>query len=209
MKKLGFIYGIGGGGDEFLWKVERAILGGLDVFQLREKDKGKEKIIEIGRKVKKICDVYDCLFIINDDPYIAREIDADGVHIGKDDVEIEEARKIVGKEKIIGVSCYDSLERALMAEEKGADYVSFSSPFFSFTKPYKPCTQWDIIEEAKKVLKIPFYLIGGINIENVREIFKRKIFNICSLSYIFNSLDPFLKVFELKELLYFFLSKKD
>lgn len=205
MKKLGPIYGIAGSDiikNNFLYKVERAILGGLDVFQLREKNKDKEEIIFIAKEIKKICDAYNCVFIINDDPYIAKEIDADGVHLGKEDIEIEKAREIVGENKIIGVSCYDNLERAIEAEKKGADYVSFSSPFPSPTKPFKPLTSWKIIEEAVKILKIPVYLIGGINNKNMKEVFKIKIYGICSISYIFDSEDPFFKVFELKELLY-------
>ena len=202
MKKLGPLYGIGGSElikENFLYKIERAILGGLNVFQLREKNKDKEEIIEIAKKVKKICDAYNCIFIINDDPYIAKEVNADGVHLGKEDVDIEEARKILGNNKIIGISCYDKLERAIEAERKGANYVSFSSPFPSPTKPFKPLTKWEIIEEAIKVLKIPVYIIGGINDKTIEEVLKRKIFRICSISYIFNASDPFFSVFFLKE----------
>jgi len=202
MKKLGPLYGIGGSElikENFLYKIERAILGGLNVFQLREKNKDKEEIIEIAKKVKKICDAYNCIFIINDDPYIAKEVNADGVHLGKEDVNIEEARKILGNNKIIGVSCYDNLERGIEAEKKGANYVSFSSPFPSPTKPFKLLTKWEIIEEAIKVLKIPVYIIGGINDKTIEEVLKRKIFRICSISYIFNASDPFFSVFFLKE----------
>ena len=202
MKKLGPLYGIGGSElikENFLYKIERAILGGLNVFQLREKNKDKEEIIEIAKKVKKICDAYNCIFIINDDPYIAKEVNADGVHLGKEDVNIEEARKILGNNKIIGVSCYDNLERGIEAEKKGANYVSFSSPFPSPTKPFKLLTKWEIIEEAIKVLKIPVYIIGGINDKTIEEVLKRKIFGICSISYIFNTSDPFFSVFFLRE----------
>ncbi|MEO0267197.1 MAG: thiamine phosphate synthase [candidate division WOR-3 bacterium] len=205
MKKLGPLYGIAGTDiikDNFFYKIERAILGGLNVFQLREKGKDKKEIISIAKEVKKICDAYNCVFIINDDPYIAKEVDADGVHLGKYDIEIEKAREIVGKNKIIGISCYDSLERAIEAERKGADYVSFSSPFPSPTKPLKPLTDWERVEEAVKILKIPVYLIGGINNQNIKEVFKIKIYGICSISYIFNAEDPFFKAFELKELIY-------
>jgi len=202
MKRLGPLYGIGGTDlikENFLYKIERAILGGLNVFQLREKNKEKKEIIEIAKKVKKICDAYNCVFIINDDPYIAKEVDADGVHLGKEDVDIKEARKILGNDKIIGVSCYDNLLMGIEAQKKGANYVSFSSPFPSPTKPFKSLTKWEIIEEAIKFLKIPVYIIGGINDKTVEEILKRKIFRICSISYIFTSSDPFFPVFYLRE----------
>lgn len=203
MKNLGPLYGIAGSDsiprDTFLYKVERAILGGVQVFQLREKNKNKEEIIEIAMDVKKICSSYGCVLIINDDPYIAKEVDADGVHLGKEDAGIHIARKILGKEKIIGVSCYDNLEIAKNAEKEGADYVSFSSPFSSFTKPSKPLTPWEIIEEAVETLKIPVYIIGGIDIMNIEEVLNRKVFGVCVISYIFNSEDPFFPAFELKE----------
>jgi thiamine-phosphate pyrophosphorylase len=202
MKRLGPLYGIGGSElikEDFLYKIERAIIGGLNVFQLREKNKNKEEIVEIAKKVKKICDAYECVFIINDDPYIAKEVNADGVHLGKEDIDIEEAREILGPEKIIGISCYDNLFRGIEAEKKGANYVSFSSPFRSPTKPFKSLTKWEIIEEAVKILKIPVYVIGGINDETIEEVLKRKIFRICSISYIFKFSDPFFPVFSLKE----------
>lgn len=205
-KNLGPLYGIAGTGSiprgEFLHKVERAILGGVCVFQLREKNKTREEIVEIAKKVKRICSVYNAVFIINDDPYIAKEVDADGVHLGKEDFDIKTARKILGSKRIIGVSCYDSFDRAEEAQKNGADYVSFSSPFKSPTKPYKPLTPWDVIEKAVENLKIPVYVIGGINKDNIDEVLKRKVFGVCVISYIFNSEDPFFPAFELKEKIY-------
>jgi|Deesub1362B_J571_1020462.scaffolds.fasta_scaffold00008_16 thiamine-phosphate pyrophosphorylase len=202
-KKLRPLYGIAGTGSiprgKFLHRVERAILGGVSVFQLREKNKSKKEIIEIAKEVKKICSAYNTVFIINDNPYIAKEVDADGVHLGRDDFDVKTAREVLGEDSIIGVSCYDSFERAEDAQKNGADYVSFSSPFKSPTKPYKPLTPWDVIEKAVEDLEIPVYVIGGINRDNIDEVLKRKAFGVCVISCIFNSEDPFFPAFELKE----------
>ncbi len=202
-KNLGPLYGIAGSSSiprgKFIYKIERAILGGVSIFQLREKNKTQEEIVKIGKEVKKICSAYNCTFIVNDDPYIAKEVNADGVHLGEKDFDIKTAREVLGYDKIIGVSCYDNLERAFDAEKKGVDYVSFSSSFKSVTKPFKVLTPWKTIEKACSSLKIPVYIIGGINKYNIDEILKRGIFRVCVLSYIFNSEDPFFPAFELKE----------
>ncbi|MEO0294569.1 MAG: thiamine phosphate synthase [candidate division WOR-3 bacterium] len=199
MRKLPLLYGIFGSKDDnLLYKIERSILGGVRIFQLRIKGAPKEEIIKIGKNVKKLCDFYGVTFIVNDDPEIALLLQADGVHIGKDDADIAYVRKKIGN-KILGVSCYDSIERAKEAENIGADYVSMSSPFPSPTKKDKKIVPFDTIKKAKDVLKIPLYVIGGINKDNISILLNRVKCGICAISGIYEGEDPFINAFEMRE----------
>ncbi len=199
MEKLPLLYGIYGGDDpNFFYKIERSFLGGVGIFQLREKEKSKREIIEKAKRIKKICDAYNVLLIINDDPEIALEVNAHGVHIGKKDGDIRKIRKII-KNKILGVSCYDDISRAEKAEKEGADYVSFSSPFPSPTKKDKKIVPFEVIEKAIEKINIPLFVIGGINSENVSYLLSRIKCGICSISGIYHSQDPFLNTFKMRE----------
>jgi len=202
--KLSLLYGIyGSDSSDFLYKIERSFLGGVGIFQLRMKNKEKKKVLEISEKVKKICRAYGVIFVINDDPHIALEVDADGVHIGREDGDVEYVKRIVGN-KIVGVSCYDNIERALHAEEKGADYVSFSSPFPSPTKKDKKIVPFDVLRKAKEKVKIPIYVIGGINKDNVSEILSKLKCGVCAISGIYAFYDPFLTAFAIREKIIFY-----
>lgn len=199
MRKLPLLYGIlGSKYDNFFYKVERSFLGGVKIFQLRMKGVEREEIIKIGRKVKKLCEFYGVTFIINDDPDIALYLDADGVHIGRDDADILYVRKKIGK-KILGVSCYDSIERAREAENLGADYVSMSSPFLSPTKKDKKMVPFETIKKARDVLKVPLYVIGGINKGNVSLLLSKVKCGVCAISGIYEGEDPFINAFEMRE----------
>ncbi|KRT66887.1 MAG: thiamine-phosphate pyrophosphorylase, thiamine-phosphate pyrophosphorylase [Candidatus Dadabacteria bacterium CSP1-2] len=177
--------------DRFIETVEKAIRGGAKIIQLREKDTPEEEIIRLGKELLKITRRYGIPLIINDSPKLAMEIGADGVHLGKDDTEISEARKILGGEAIIGVSCYGDIERGLQAEKEGADYLAFGTPFFTPTKPDRKTTPFEILKEAKRRIKtIPIFAIGGITKGNAKSVLETGVDGIAVITAVFSSPNP-------------------
>ena len=177
--------------DRFIETVEKAIRGGAKIIQLREKDTPEEEIIKLGKKLLKITRKYGIPLIINDSPKLAREIGADGIHLGKDDPEISEARSILGDEAIIGVSCYGDIERGLRAEMEGADYVALGTPFFTPTKPDRKSTPFEVLREAKRrITKIPVFAIGGITKENAQSVLETGVDGIAVITAVFSSPNP-------------------
>lgn len=147
-------------------QVAKAIRGGAVMVQYRDKRyRGAELAARIER-VRGICKLAGIPFILNDDPLLAKRCDADGVHIGQHDTSIEEARRVLGKTKIIGVSCYDSLALAKNAQSMGASYVAFGSFFPSGTKPRARRASIALLQQAKLRLAIPIVAIGGIKPRN-------------------------------------------
>lgn len=144
--------------------VSAAIRGGAVVVQYR--DKRPDLTDSLAEQLLEICHRHDVPLIINDDIDLAVRIGADGVHLGREDENISQARKRLGSERIIGISCYDSVERATEAEQGGADYVAFGRFFPSGTKPLASPAQISTLVEAKQKLKVPIVAIGGIMPEN-------------------------------------------
>jgi thiamine-phosphate pyrophosphorylase len=144
--------------------VAAAIRGGAAVVQYRAKS-AADPVAEAERLLA-VCRAGGVPLVINDDVELAGRIGADGVHLGKDDPDLEEARRILGPDAIIGVSCYDSVERAVQAEAAGAGYVAFGRFFPSRTKPGAPCARLETLVEAKRRLSVPIVAIGGITPEN-------------------------------------------
>ncbi len=134
-----------------------------------------------------LCTRYNALFIIDDRLALAKAIGADGLHIGEDDVSFEEARAVLGKDKIIGVSCYGDIQRALTYEALGADYVAFGSFFPSPTKPHSKVVPLDVLEEAKKALHLPICAIGGINLSNIGDIARYGIGMVSLISAVYEN----------------------
>jgi thiamine-phosphate pyrophosphorylase len=128
--------------------------------------------------------------IINDDVELALAVGADGVHLGRDDETIVDARARLGKEAIIGVSCYDSVERALEAERQGASYVAFGRFFPSKSKPQAPCARQETLAEAKRKLTIPIVAIGGITPENGRALMETGADLLAVIDGVFGVCDP-------------------
>ncbi|MEE9175656.1 MAG: thiamine phosphate synthase, partial [Thermodesulfobacteriota bacterium] len=156
---------------KFIETVEKSIKGGARIVQLREKDTPQNEILNLGRELLKLTRRYDVPLIINDSPELAKEIGADGVHLGGDDTSIKNARAILGDEVIIGVSCYNQIERGLNAVQNGADYVAFGTPYYTPTKPEREPTSIEVLKEAVYVIsQIPIFAIGGITKENASEI---------------------------------------
>lgn len=149
--------------------VEDALKAGANIIQYRNKTKSDDEVEEVCRNLQALCSQFNVPFIIDDRPYLANKIQADGIHIGKDDMSLVEARKIFPK-GIIGVSCYGSIRKAKEAQEEGADYVAFGSFFPSPTKPHSGVISMNVIQKAKEAVDIPVCAIGGICQTNIGEI---------------------------------------
>jgi thiamine-phosphate pyrophosphorylase len=152
--------------DRLQSAVSSAIAGGARIIQYRDKKHTAEKRTQQAKKIAALCRQQGVLFIVNDDVALAKETQADGVHLGREDAAIAQARKQLGSRAIIGVSCYNELARAEAAEKQGADYVAFGRFFPSRTKPQAVQAGLDLLREAKKKLHIPVVAIGGITPEN-------------------------------------------
>ena len=146
--------------------VGEAVTGGAHVIQYRDKKHNAEARLEQARKLAKLCRQHGVLFIINDDVELAKQALADGVHLGREDATLAQARAQLGPQTIIGVSCYNDLARAVQAQNEGADYVAFGSFFPSRTKPQAVRAGLELLCAAKQILRIPVVAIGGITHEN-------------------------------------------
>jgi thiamine-phosphate pyrophosphorylase len=146
--------------------VGTAISGGARIIQYRDKKHAATERTRQASELAALCRQHGVLFIVNDDVTLAKETQADGVHLGRDDVSPAKAREQLGTRAIIGVSCYNELARAEAAEKQGADYVAFGRFFPSHTKPQAVQANTDLLREAKKKLHIPIVAIGGITPEN-------------------------------------------
>ena len=164
----------------------------VQFFQLRLKKISAQNLIKISKKIKKIVKKNKVKFLINDKPFIAKKIGADGCHIGQKDVGFIKSRKILGKNKIIGVTCHNSKKLALKAKNDGASYVAFGSFFKSFTKKTAYKANLALLRWAKKKINMPTVAIGGINNSNYKKILSSGANFIACSNYIWNNkkLDP-------------------
>jgi len=162
----------------------------VSFFQLRLKNTSKNLIIKIAKRIKKITKKNKVKFIINDDSKLAKEVSADGCHIGQLDNTVRSARKYI-KKKIIGVTCHNSKELALKAYEDKADYLAFGSFFKSRLKPKAKKADLKILFWAKKNIKKPIVVIGGITDKNYKKLIKAGANYIAISTFIWNN--PFLK----------------
>ena len=156
-------------------------------FQLRLKKISTLNLIKISRKIKKITRKNNVKFLINDKPFVARATDADGCHIGQKDMNLMSCRKILGKNKIIGVTCHNSKKLALKAKKNGANYIAFGSFFKSSTKESPFRANLAILRWAKKKINMPTVAIGGINSSNYKKILSSGASFIACSSYIWNN----------------------
>ncbi len=151
-------------GDVLYSKVEQALIGGAAIVQFRDKTLEVEQRKQDALVLRTLCHEYNAIFIVNDDMALARTVQADGVHVGKDDVALAAAREYLGKNTLIGVSCYNRLELAQDAVARGADYVAFGSFFPSPTKPEAVRAMPELLLAAKNQLSTPVCAIGGITL---------------------------------------------
>ncbi len=159
----------------------------VPVFQMRIKGYGDEEVIEIGKKLLKICHQNQTLFILNDRLDLALKIGADGVHLGDNDGNIAAAKKAAPSNFIIGASCYDSKHLAVEAIEAGAKYVSFGAFFPSKTKNSKGKPTPEILEWCDEILDIQSVAIGGITANNCQDLVRAKVDLIAVISYVWDN----------------------
>lgn len=142
---------------------------GAGIIQLRDKLSKKESILKEAYKLRKLLTGSKTIFIINDYIDIAKIVDSDGIHLGQNDLPLDSARQLLGKNKIIGVSCHN-LKQAIEAQKDGADYISIGPIFSTPTKPEYKAVGLDLLRKVKKAVHIPYFVIGGINENNINDI---------------------------------------
>ena len=170
-------------------RVDRAFCGGIDIVQLRSKTLPDKEFLELGQAIRKIANRRKKLFIVNDRIDLALALEADGVHLGQDDLPIPVARKIIGRNKLLIGHSTHSVEQAKQAEKEGADYIGFGPIFRTPTKPtYQPIGLSDIAR-VKQTVKIPFVCIGGINLDNIDSVIKAGATRVAVVRAIFDQTD--------------------
>lgn len=175
-------------GETLYSQVEKALKGGVTFIQLREKNLDEGSFLEEAKEIQKLCKEYNVPFVINDNVEIAKEINADGVHVGQSDMEAQNVREILGDNKIIGVSAR-TVEQALLAEKHGADYLGVGAVFKTGSKDDAEKVSHDELERICKAVSIPVIAIGGITHDNVKELSGRGIVGIAVISAIFGQKD--------------------
>ena len=158
----------------------------VSFFQMRLKKYSFDQKIFIGKKIKKICKKKNVKFIVNDDPILARKLNADGCHLGQKDMSVKKARKIIGN-KIIGITCHNSIKLAKIAIRAKPSYLAFGAFYATKTKKVKYKASDKIFYKIKKLTDIPTVAIGGINSENYRNLLLNKANFLAISSYIWKN----------------------
>ncbi|MBT3354481.1 MAG: thiamine phosphate synthase [Candidatus Scalindua sp.] len=172
--------------------------GGADAVQLREKTISDSKFISLAREVRDITTKRGSLLIINDRVHVVRKVNADGIHLGQQDMSALEARNIIGDEKIIGVSTH-SITQARQAQKDGADYIAIGPIYPTSTKDHEPSVGIEIIHEISEAVSIPIIAIGAITLENLDEVLKAGASRIAVCSAIIGSKDIYSSTRQFKE----------
>lgn len=171
-------------GETLVTRTEEAIDGGVTFVQLREKDLDEKNFEREGRELKELCRKRGVPFVINDNVELAAKLDADGVHVGQSDMEALDVRKIIGGDKILGVSA-QTVEQAVTAEKHGADYLGVGAVFPTGSKDDAAEVSYDTLKAICDAVKIPVIAIGGITEDNVAELSKSGICGIAVISALY------------------------
>lgn len=187
-------------GEQTLYEqVEEALKGGATFIQLREKELDEENFLKEAIEIKELCRRYHVPFVINDNVEIARKMDADGVHVGQSDMEAGDVRAILGDEKILGVSA-QTVEQAILAEQRGADYLGVGAVFPTGSKADAEDVSLETLKNICEAVHIPVIAIGGIGKANVSQLKGSGICGIAVISAIFGAKDIRTAAAELKTL---------
>ena len=176
-------------GEETLYdQVKKALDGGATFVQLREKKLDREDFLAEALEIQKLCKKYGVPFVINDEVSIAKDIDADGVHVGQSDMEAMDVRKVLGPDKILGVSA-QTVEQAIIAEKHGADYLGVGAVFATGSKDDADDVSHETLKAICEAVSIPVIAIGGITKDNVSELAGSGICGVAVISAIFGQKD--------------------
>jgi len=178
---------------------QMAIKGGADIIQLRDKTLPTGKLIEVAKKIAELCRKHNVLFIVNDRVDVVMASGADGVHLGKEDIPVKDARKLLGSRKIIGGTAH-SLKEAKLREKEGADYVGFGHIYPTKSK-YKPekAKGTKLLAEVVKRVKIPVIAIGGISLNNIDDVKDTNVHGIAVIGSVLYSSTPVRVLKEFKK----------
>jgi thiamine-phosphate pyrophosphorylase len=182
-------------------KTQLAIEGGAFMVQYRSKKQDHAVKMQQCAAILRLCREYGVPCIVNDDVEMCRILEADGVHLGENDDNIAEVRRILGEDAIIGSSCYDQLDRAKQAQKEGATYVAFGAVFPTPTKPNAPRATLELLREAKREIHIPIVAIGGITVNNAHDVIEAGVDAIAVITSLFEAktiketAETFLKMF--------------
>jgi len=166
-----------------------ALAGGVKLVQYRSKTAANNLRYEQAEALRALCRRHDAALIVNDHVALAYEVDADGVHVGTDDESVAAARARLGRGKIIGASCYNSLDRALAAAAQGADYVAFGSFYPSVVKPGAARAPLSVLSAARQRIPLPVVAIGGITLDNAGELIAEGVSAVAIISALFGAPD--------------------
>ena len=175
--------------ERLLTQVEAALQGSVAAVQYRDKSDDVARRHEQASELVALCRRHKVPLIVNDDLRLADLCDADGVHLGRDDGSLREARIILGRGKLVGASCYQSLELALAAQAAGADYLAFGSFFASPTKPIAGRAGLDLLREVAPLIHVPLVAIGGITLANAPQLLDAGADSLAVLSALFDTPD--------------------
>ncbi|MFN8162442.1 MAG: thiamine phosphate synthase [Solirubrobacterales bacterium] len=174
-----------------------ALSGGVDIVQLREKELGRAEIERSAATFRRVCDIYSALFIVNDDPDMARACDADGVHVGQDDATAEGARELLGPDAIIGLSTH-SEEQIAAAAERPVDYISVGPIWETPTKAGRAAVGLELVSHAAERATLPFFGIGGVDPSNAEQVVLAGARRLCAVRAIRDAADPEAAAAELR-----------
>jgi thiamine-phosphate pyrophosphorylase len=185
------------GGEDPELLLRAALNGGVDIVQLREKSLPRREIERAALTFRRICDTYSALFIVNDDPDLARACDADGVHVGQEDMPAAEVREAVGPDAIVGLSTH-SEEQIAAAAQQPVDYISVGPIWATPTKQGRPAVGIELIAHAATDAPHPFFAIGGIDASNAVQVVEAGARRLCVVRAIRDAADPAAAAGELR-----------
>ncbi len=174
---------------QLLTKVSAALLGGARLIQYRDKSTDGAARLRQACMLAELCQTFGRPLIINDDPELALACGASGVHLGQGDTDLAYARALLGKQAIIGITCHDSLELALQAQQQGADYVAFGAFFTSRSKPGVKPAPLALLLQARQQLRVPIVAIGGISVDNASQLITRGADMVAVIQDLFTATD--------------------
>ncbi len=180
-------------------QVEEALKGGATIIQLREKNLDDNAFLEEAKQIQKICKQYQAKLIINDNVLVATKMNADGIHIGQKDMSMQDAKAMIGEDKIVGVSV-QTVEQARFAEQMGADYLGVGAVFPTTSKSDADAVSYEMLRSICHAVTIPVVAIGGIGLHNISKLADSGIAGVAVISAIFAAPDIRVATAELKKL---------